>query len=131
MDNLSPIDEARSIAHRSQAPQTERTGAIAVTQDGSRFPGVAIHLKAAAGLSACAEEVAICTARGATDSSIEQIALWVPELAGDHPCGKCLQLWRELAPEAGFFLQRGDAEPQELDLHRLLPDAFVQFKRPS
>lgn len=126
-ENRALLTEARSIAHRSQAPAAERSGAIVKTEDGSRFPGVAIQLQPTAGLSVCAEQVALFAARGATRSPIEQIALWVPATAGDHPCGVCLQIWLELAPHARFLLQRGDSDPQELDLKKLLPDAFTHF----
>ncbi|MCK4303477.1 MAG: cytidine deaminase [Candidatus Eisenbacteria sp.] len=123
----SPMDEARSLAHRSKAPPAECAGAIAVTRDGSRFPGVAIALSSAAGLSVCAERVAMSSARSATSSPIEEIALWIPKSAGDHPCGICLQIWLELAPKARFLLQRGEGEIQELDLKQLLPDAFTSY----
>lgn len=121
------LEEARAIAQRSWAPPSERSGALVVTRDGARYPGVAIRLRSAAGLSACAEQVALSAARGASTSPIETIALWVPQLAGDHPCGKCLQIWLELAPTAHFLLQRGDQKPRLLHLDEQLPDAFTRF----
>lgn len=132
-DTTKPIDrnllaEARTLARRSNAPGAERAAALAITADGERFPGVAIHLGAAAGLSACAEQVAICAARAASSAPIVTVVLWIPAAAGTHPCGRCLQTWLELARDARFVLQRGEAEPQDLDLLELLPDAFEDFR---
>lgn len=131
-----PIDqkllaEVRAIARRSNAPGAERAAALAITTGGERYPGVAIHLGAAAGLSACAEQVAICAARAASSRPIETVVLWIPAAAGTHPCGRCLQIWLELARDARFILQRGEAEPQILALTQLLPDAFEDFRPPS
>ncbi len=122
------LADARAVAHRSSALPTERAGAIAVTRDGSRFPGIAVSIRTSPGLSVCAEQVAISAARAATTSPVRQIALWVPAGAADHPCGRCLQVWQELAPEAEFHLQRGDEPPVRLDRQALLPDAFHEFR---
>ncbi len=125
---LSAIEEARVVAHRSRATPAESAGAIVVTRDGTRFPGVAVQLTAATGLSVCAEQVALSAARAASSEPIEEIALWIPAAAGQHPCGKCLQVWLELAPKARFRLQRGETAPSELSLRELLPDAFTTFE---
>ena len=125
------LDEARDIAGRSQAPAREKAGAFVLTRDGRRFPGITIRLDTAAGLSVCAEQVALCAAKAGSAAAIEKVILWIPAAAGAHPCGQCLQIWIELAPGARFLLQRGDDEPQLLDLQQLMPDPFRQFERPS
>ncbi|MBM3316369.1 MAG: hypothetical protein FJY75_00810 [Candidatus Eisenbacteria bacterium] len=125
--DLAGIDEARAAARRARAPAAERCGALAVTADGGRHPGTTIRLAGAAGLSACAEQIALSAARAAGASPIARLYLWVPAAAGAHPCGRCLQLWRELAPQARCLLQRGDAPPTELDLAALLPEPFTSY----
>ncbi|MFH1143813.1 MAG: hypothetical protein V1774_04645 [Candidatus Eisenbacteria bacterium] len=125
------LDAARDAARRSTAPPAERTGALTVTRSGLRFPGTAVRLPTAAGLSICAEHVALCAARAATDDPVILIALWVPSAAGDHPCGHCLQVWHELARGAPLLFQRGDEEPRLVTLETLLPDAFSRFERGS
>ena len=125
---ISPIEQAREIAVRSCADPAQRSGAVAVLESGERFLGVCVIIKTAPGLSAAAEQVALCGAKATSSSPVREIALWVPEVAGDQPSGDSLQVWLELAPQATFLLQRGDGEPQSLDLKKLLPDAFREFK---
>jgi cytidine deaminase len=123
------LKEARAVARRAQTPARDATGAIARTRDGLIFPGVSIRLETCAALSVCAEQVALSSAVAATDEPIEEIALWVPAGAGEHPCGHCLQVWLELAPQARFVFQRGEEEPRLLDLKTLLPDPFAGRSR--
>jgi cytidine deaminase len=134
-----PIDAAEQAhlraaqrhARRAPGPPRERTGAIAVTADGQSFAGIAVRLETATGLSVCAEQVALCAARAGTEAPVVALLLWVPGAAGRHPCGQCLQIWHELAPEAGLVLQRGDETPQRFELAELMPDAFVDFRPPE
>jgi cytidine deaminase len=125
------LEEARRLASRSQSSPDQRAGAVVILSDGSRHAGATFHLRGAAGLSACAAEVAVCAARSACSAPITRIALWVRSASPDKPCGKCLQICRELAPDAGFVMQRGNSEAQVLDLDALLPDAFTHFGRPQ
>ncbi len=127
-DELGLLAEARAVARRSLAPPREQAGAVALTAAGGRFPGVAVRLETAVGLSACAEQVALCAARAGGPAPIIAVALWLPAAAGEHPCGRCLQTWRELAPQAPMILQRGDDTPVRLGLDRLLPDPFTHFE---
>ena len=124
----SPIEQARAIARRANADPARRSGAVAVTEAGERFLGVSVILKNAPGLSVAAEQVALVSAKATSSSPVREIALWVPEAAGALPSGDSLQIWLELAPKATFLLQRGEHEPQTLDLEKLLPDAFKEFR---
>jgi len=125
----SLIDQARQAAKRSNASPEGRTGAVAETVDGKRFAGAAITVSGALGLSGCAEQIALSAARAASTAKIKTLALWIPKAATDHPCGRCLQICVELAPEATILLQRGDEEPRELTLAELIPEAFTDFKK--
>jgi len=134
MDPSSPecralLDAARETARRSVAPPAERTGAVALTRGGERFPGATVRLPTAAGLSVCAEQVALWAAHAATEDPVELLVVWLPAAAGDHPCGQCLQIWLELARDARLLMQRGDEAPRILSLAALMPDAFLHFKR--
>jgi len=126
-EDRAHLAAARATAGRAQAPPVGRCGAIAVTRDGRAHCGATMQLTGAPGLSACAEQIALSAARAAGDEPIERLYLWVPEIAPPHPCGRCLQVWRELAPEAPGLLQRGDGEPEPLDLDALLPDPFTRY----
>jgi len=119
---------AREAARRSTAPPREATGALAVTAGGATFAGTAVRLETAACLSICAEHAALCAARAATAAPVELLVLWVPPAAGAHPCGQCLQVWRELAADAPLLFQRGDEPARLLLLEGLLPDAFTHFE---
>jgi cytidine deaminase len=125
------LREARDAARRARATVAERTGAVALTADGERFPGAAQHFAAAAGLSACAERVAVWAARAAGAGEITCLALWMPAGAGAHPCGICLQVVRELAPGACLLVQRGDAPASRHEPDDLMPDAFEHFQAPG
>lgn len=125
--DLAHLAAARSAASRAQAPPAARCGALALTRDGGRHLGVTIQLEGAPGLSVCAEQIALSAARAAGAEPVERLYLWVPALAAAHPCGRCLQVWHELAPGALGFLQRGDGEPEALLLERLLPDPFTSY----
>ena len=127
LEDRERLAHARAAASRSQAPAPARAGAIAVTADGGAFPGIALQLPTATGLSVCAEQVAICAARAGSAAPVVALYLWLPRAAGEHPCGRCLQVWRELAPECPALVQRGDDEPQWCDLGTLLPDAFTRY----
>jgi len=126
-EDLDLLAEARRNAARSVAPPGEQAGAVVVCEDGRHFAGAAMVLRVP-GLSVCAEQVALSAARAATEAPVAAIALWIPEAAPEHPCGKCLQVWKELAPQARFVFQRGDRPPRLLDLEALLPDAFEHFE---
>jgi len=114
---------ARRLAHRSLAPPARCAGALARTASGGHA-GVAIELDTVPGLSVCAEQVALSAARAAGEADIRALYLWLPAAAGAHPCGRCLQVWRELAPQAPLWRQRGDGQPECLILAELLPDPF-------
>jgi cytidine deaminase len=126
-EDRARLAEARTLARRCLAPPASRAGALAVNADGGSFPGSAIQLATATGLSACAEQVALCAARASSAQPITRLYLWLPRTAGDHPCGRCLQVWRELAPDCHCLLQRGDEEPVWLDLDALLPHPFTRY----
>ncbi len=118
---------ARRAAGRAQTPDGQRAGAAAETRDGQRFLGAAVGLPELAPLAVCAERVAVWAARAATEAPIERIAIWVEARSRAHPCGTCLQVLRELAPDARLWLQRGDRPAEEIDVESLLPDAFRTY----
>ena len=122
------LAEARELARRSNGPSRERAGAIAVTRDGGRFPGVALRVAGSPALSICAVPVALGAARAGTDAPVTLLVLWIAATAAEQPCGLCLQLWLELAPAARFLRQREDGEPRVLSLAELLPDPFTRFE---
>jgi cytidine deaminase len=123
------LESARALSRRSIAPARDRAGAIALTRDGQRVPGVAVRVAGAPALSACAVPAALWAARAVSVDPVACIALWLPRTAVDQPCGLCLQIWRELAPASRFVVQREDDEPTVLALERLLPDPFTRFDR--
>lgn len=124
---LSLLQAARATSSRAEVVAPDRCGAMAETADGRRYPGASHHPPTCSGVGACAERVAVWTARAATEAPIVCVALWVPAGAGHHPCGACLQVLQELAPGARLVMQRGDSTPRRLDLAELLPDAFVSY----
>ncbi len=124
---LALLRAARAASHRAEVGAADRCGAVAETADGGRYPGASYHPPDGVGVGACAERVAAWAARAATAAPIVCLALWVPAAAGQHPCGSCLQVLRELAPGARLVTQRGDGPPHRLVLDELLPDAFASY----
>jgi len=122
------LAEACALARRSVGPARERAGAIAVTRDGVSFPGVAVQIPGSPALSVCAVPAALGAARAGSSEPVATLALWIPATASGQPCGLCLQVWRELAPEARFLFQREAGEPQVLALAERLPDPFTHFE---
>lgn len=125
------LADARTLSRRSVGPTRERAGAIAVTRAGVAFPGVAVCLPASPALSVCAVPAALGAARAASPEPVTTIALWIPATASEQPCGLCLQVWQELAPEARFLFQREADEPQVIALAERLPDPFTRFEPSS
>jgi cytidine deaminase len=127
-ETLALLRAARAAAVRSVAPAPERCGAVAATADGARFPGASLVPVDGAGPCACAERIAVWSARAATSAPVVHLALWIPTGAGQHPCGSCLQVLLELAPGAELWMQRGDDAPRRLEMSALMPAAFVDFR---
>ncbi len=121
------VTKARQIARRSNGRAKDRTGAVAFTDDGQQYVGASFVLPNGTELAVCAEQIALGAARAATSARIEVLAIWIPESAVNHPCGRCLQICLELAPEATILLQRGDESTREFSIQELMPAAFTDF----
>lgn len=120
-DLLSTAEEARKTAY---APYSRyQVGAALMTTGGRLFTGVNIE-NASYGLTICAERVAVFSAVAAGERRFEALAI---TSSGRHevtPCGACLQVLAEFAPDIKVITSDGSGRFNEYVLKDLLPRAF-------
>lgn len=98
-------------------------GAAVLTSDGRVFSGCNVE-NDSYGLSMCAERCAVFAMVRAGGSSIKEVA--IASKNGGTPCGACLQVLFQFAPDAEqtkIFLLSESSET-EFTLKQLLPEGF-------
>lgn len=112
------LEEARLARASAYAPYSRHTvGAALLDEEGRVFLGANVE-NASYSLSLCAERVAI--AKAVTEGAGKIVAIAVAGPAPDiTPCGACLQVMAELAPDAVVHL--GD---RSVPVAELLPEPF-------
>ncbi|MFH1230784.1 MAG: cytidine deaminase, partial [Planctomycetota bacterium] len=74
------------------------------------------------GLTICAERVAIYNAVANGYKKFKAIAVVTPD--GSYPCGACLQVMAEFAPDLTLIISDTKTKPIIIKLKDLLPKAF-------
>lgn len=103
-------------------------GAAVLASDGRVYAGCNIE-NAAYSDTVCAERVALYKAVSEGCRDIAAIAVVAEGGAGPRPCGSCLQVLAELAPDAAIYLGTPGGEFERTTLPELLPQPF-QLRHP-
>ena len=114
---------AREAMQRSYSPYSRfRVGACVLCEDGRLFTGCNVE-NASFGLTNCAERTAIFKAVSEGASSFQAIAI-AAESAAPWPCGACMQVLNEFAPNIRVLVTWGDGQVGKTTLLELLPHGF-------
>ncbi|GFN22508.1 cytidine deaminase [Thermanaeromonas sp. C210] len=124
-DGEALIRAAAGARERAYAPYSRfPVGAALLTSSGRVYTGVNIE-NASYGLTVCAERVALWKA--VSEGEREFVALAV--VGGDRPftfpCGACLQVLAEFAPDLEIITGLPEGRMLKERLKDLLPKAFV------
>jgi len=115
---------ARGAAAHAYAPYSRFPVGAAVLADAAIHSGANVE-NASYGLSVCAERNAIFQAVSHGARRIEAICVYTPTSAAVTPCGACLQVIREFAPDALIVCcTDDDGGERRYRLGELLPAAF-------
>lgn len=114
--------EARGALKNAYAPYSNyRVGAAVLTEGGKIFCGCNIE-NASYGLTICAERVALFNAISQGHRKFKAIAVVTSD--GSYPCGACLQVMAEFAPDLTLIISDTKTKPIVIKLKELLPKAF-------
>lgn len=122
------IDAARAARENAYAPYSGfKVGAVVLSASGKVYSGCNVE-NASYGLTICAERVAIAKAVSEGETTILAVAI----VAGEHnpasPCGACLQVMAEFAPDAEpltIITSSSDGAVKVRELSDYLPDPFT------
>ncbi len=116
---------AAQIRERAYAPYSRfRVGAALETSGGEIFTGVNVE-NASYGLSCCAERNAMFAAVAAGKTDFRRMAVVTDEDYIIRPCGACLQVMWEFAPEMHLLLASSGGQVEKRSVRDLLPCGFV------
>jgi len=131
MDEQALVAAALAARSGSHAPYSRfRVGAAIACADGGIVAAANLE-NASLGLSVCAERNAVAAAVFAGRREWTAIAI-ATDLAGfTPPCGACLQVLREFAPELTVILVNAAGECERHRLSEFLPRPFLDYPRPE
>lgn len=116
---------ARQAAASSYSPYSDfAVGAALLTESGQIITGCNVE-NASYGLSLCAERVAVGRAVADGHRRFAALALFTPTETPVPPCGACLQVLLEFAPELHISAVCQSDARLEGDLKEFLPRAFT------
>ena len=124
------IQSARQALKHAYAPYSKfRVGAAVLADNGRVFCGCNIE-NASFGLTVCAERVAVFNAISAGARRLKAIAV-VSDSRGSipYPCGACLQVLAEFAPDIRIILSTGNRSPVLKRLKDFLKLPFTLHKK--
>lgn len=111
--------EARKKAY---APYSKfAVGVALLTESGKIFKGANVE-NASLGLTICAERAAVVSAITAGEQKFKAIAIFAEKLV--PPCGACMQVISEFAPNIRIIACGKDGNAKATTLKKLLPKAF-------
>ncbi|MBN2620683.1 cytidine deaminase [candidate division WOR-3 bacterium] len=120
----------RAIAH-SYAPYSRiNVSAGVYCPDGSFYTGANIE-NSSYGLSMCAERVAMYNALTAGERTFSLMLVYSPQIDHIAPCGACLQVIAEFAPEMIIATMNHDQHFKFYPLSTLLQRPFRHPERPE
>jgi cytidine deaminase len=118
------IEAARQALAQAHAPYSNfRVGAAVRASDGRVFCGCNVE-NASYGLTVCAERVAIFNAISQGVRQLAAIAVCTETDEPAPPCGACLQVMAEFAPELSIVLANTKGLTIAMSLGELFPRPF-------
>lgn len=118
------IKKANLALKKAYAPYSHyRVGASLLTKSGKVFTGCNIE-NASYGLSVCAERVAVWQAVSAGETEFKMMAIATSGQGIPRPCGACLQVMSEFAPQIKLLLVTKSGKIIRKKLSILLPYPF-------
>lgn len=113
--------QAREYAY---APYSDFwVGAALEGKSGQVYTGANVE-NASYGLTVCAERIAVFKAVSSGEKEFSQIAIVGSKEGMIYPCGACLQVLAEFAPELIIYTGSNPEEYQVFNLSEMLPQAF-------
>jgi cytidine deaminase len=126
-----PLAEAAGKALR-HARGRPRRGAVAEDEAGKLHLGASLTIPELPAASLCAEQIAIARSQLDGGRKIRKLLVIGPGPAGaPPPCGRCLQILRELGTDVDVRWGSRRVERGRGRLGRLLPRAFVDYRTSS
>ncbi len=128
MDYKALISVAKKSLKHAYAPYSKfRVGAALLTKSGRIFQGCNIE-NASYGLTVCAERAAVFNALVSGQRRFEAIAIVSSSKHITYPCGACLQVLAEFAPDIRIILTDGRKKVVVKQLRELLRYPFASHK---
>ena len=120
------LELARACASHAHAPYSAyAVGAALRDSEGRTWSGCNVE-NASYGLSVCAERNAVAAMVAGGGVQIREVLVFTGDAA--PPCGACLQVLREFAPDPAavrVYLADGSGVKKEYSLGELLPHGFM------
>ncbi len=124
MDTIDLMKMARQAREKAYCPYSQfAVGAVVLSKAGRVYSAANVE-NASYGLSMCAERLAIFKAIYAGERELEAICLYGGQAGYVYPCGACLQVMVEFAPQLKLIIAGPDNHFKEHRLQELLPYQF-------
>ncbi len=118
------IEAAREAAKQAYCPYSGfRVGAALQGSSGKIYTGCNVE-NASYGLTICAERVAVTKAVSEGEKDFTVLAVVGDSDGFTFPCGACLQVLAEFAPDLVILLSDGRGRVASFSLRELLPHSF-------
>lgn len=119
------VEAAKQARENAYAPYSKdfKVGAAVLTEDGRIFEGCNIE-NSSFGATMCAERVAVFKAICEGHRRIKAVAIVADSPHPIPPCGACLQVISEFAPDADIIMANIAGEVTNSDMKHLLPLSF-------
>lgn len=118
------LAKARQAQEKAYSPYSHfKVGAALLTKDGKIYTGANIE-NSSYGLTVCAERIAVFHAIHDGMRDFEKIAIAGSGADYLYPCGACLQVLAEFAPEIQIIVSNQENETRKYVLKDLLPQIF-------
>lgn len=129
MNEAKLADMARNARNNAYAPYSKfLVGAALLGRSGRVYTGCNVE-NASFGLTICAERTALVKAVSEGEREFMALALVGNGPEFTYPCGACLQVLAEFAPEIKIISVDGAGQTRSISLRELLPQVFVLSNR--
>lgn len=124
MTELELLNVARQVQKKAYVPYSHfPVGAALLTSKQNVFTGVNVE-NSSYGLTVCAERNAVFKAISEGEQSFEAIAVAGSAEGFTYPCGACLQVLAEFAPQIKVIVSDSHNNTRIHKLSELLPQMF-------